>query len=490
MRRESERTKGSGEGRSSDASQPPSPGGQEPRRGGAARRRRGDAERPRPTRPRDRGRGRRDGRRGHEAADEAERDATEAADEPEAEPPRSWSRTTPRTSCSSWPTRPASSVAKSADQGRDRRGHRGGDRLRRRAGRAPHEGRAASSWPRRPASRWPRAGRSPRSPRRSWLHERTTDGTEGQPLRVPTRGHHRLEVALVRRPRGVRRLHHRGLEDPGLPDGRAAARRHQPGRGRAHARPPAHRRPHRPPRHRHRPPRRRGRPPARRPDQDHRQRQGPAQHPGDQAARARRRADRPGRRRPARRPGRLPPGHEAGRAERPEGRCPGHPGPVLGSPRRLRDGPHRVVPRGSGAAAHAAGRHRLRLPRGPHHRRPHRREGLDLQGRHPPLQARQRGEERPRGGHGRRRDLRPGRARRPGSCPPRPPASARRRRPRRKRPPPRPPRPRPRPTEDAPEPLIKEADPEFERLLAEEEEIERTTREHHETPHFRPGDAD
>ena len=36
-------------------------------------------------------------------------------------------------------------------------------------------------------------------------------------------------------------------------------------------------------------------------------------------------------------------------------------------------------------------------------------------------------------------------------------------------------------------PLIGEADPEFERLLAEEEEIERSTREHHETPHFRPG---
>jgi len=47
--------------------------------------------------------------------------------------------------------------------------------------------------------------------------------------------------------------------------------------------------------------------------------------------------------------------------------------------------------------------------------------------------------------------------------------------------------------EDAPEeatPLIKEADPELERLLAEEEEIERSTRQHHETPHFRPGDAD
>ncbi len=46
-------------------------------------------------------------------------------------------------------------------------------------------------------------------------------------------------------------------------------------------------------------------------------------------------------------------------------------------------------------------------------------------------------------------------------------------------------------TEAAPEevaPLVKEADPELERLLAEEEEIERSTREHHETPHFRPGD--
>jgi len=39
-------------------------------------------------------------------------------------------------------------------------------------------------------------------------------------------------------------------------------------------------------------------------------------------------------------------------------------------------------------------------------------------------------------------------------------------------------------------PLLKEADPELERLLAEEEEIERSTREAHETPHFRPGDGD
>ena len=39
-------------------------------------------------------------------------------------------------------------------------------------------------------------------------------------------------------------------------------------------------------------------------------------------------------------------------------------------------------------------------------------------------------------------------------------------------------------------PLVKEADPELERLLAEEEEIERSVRDHHETPHFRPGDSD
>jgi small subunit ribosomal protein S3 len=37
-------------------------------------------------------------------------------------------------------------------------------------------------------------------------------------------------------------------------------------------------------------------------------------------------------------------------------------------------------------------------------------------------------------------------------------------------------------------PVVKEADPELERLLAEEEEIERRTRQHHETPHFRPED--
>jgi small subunit ribosomal protein S3 len=40
------------------------------------------------------------------------------------------------------------------------------------------------------------------------------------------------------------------------------------------------------------------------------------------------------------------------------------------------------------------------------------------------------------------------------------------------------------------EPLVKEADPELERLLAEEEEIERRVHDHHETPKFHPGDGD
>ena len=91
----------------------------------------------------------------------------------------------------------------------------------------------------------------------------------------------------------------------------------------------------------------------------------------------------------------------------------------LGGSEMARQG---VLPRGTGAAAHAARRHRLRLSRGAHLDRPGRRQGLDLQGRHPPLQGVRRGQDHPRGGDGRRRDLRPG-----------PPASHRLRR---RRPPP------------------------------------------------------
>ncbi len=39
-------------------------------------------------------------------------------------------------------------------------------------------------------------------------------------------------------------------------------------------------------------------------------------------------------------------------------------------------------------------------------------------------------------------------------------------------------------------PLLKEADPELEKLLADEEEIERRTRTTHETPHFRQHEED
>ena len=41
-----------------------------------------------------------------------------------------------------------------------------------------------------------------------------------------------------------------------------------------------------------------------------------------------------------------------------------------------------------------------------------------------------------------------------------------------------------------PEPLVKEGDAEFEKLLAEEEAIEASTKDSHETPHFRGGDGD
>ena len=98
----------------------------------------------------------------------------------------------------------------------------------------------------------------------------------------------------------------------------------------------------------------------------------------------------------------------------------GHPRPVLGSPRRRRDEPHRVVPRGSRAAAHAARRHRLRHARGTHLERPRRRQGVDLQGRHRPLQGRQRRQDRsarPRWPSARRRARPAGSCRRPARRP-------------------------------------------------------------------------
>ncbi|MBT6372549.1 MAG: 30S ribosomal protein S3 [Acidimicrobiaceae bacterium] len=50
--------------------------------------------------------------------------------------------------------------------------------------------------------------------------------------------------------------------------------------------------------------------------------------------------------------------------------------------------------------------------------------------------------------------------------------------------------PTPEAIEADPMPLVKEGDAEFEKLLAEEEAIEASTKENHETPHFRGGDGD
>jgi small subunit ribosomal protein S3 len=48
----------------------------------------------------------------------------------------------------------------------------------------------------------------------------------------------------------------------------------------------------------------------------------------------------------------------------------------------------------------------------------------------------------------------------------------------------------PTPETEELKPLVGKADAEFERLLEQEEDIERASREQHEAPHFRPGDSD
>ena len=187
------------------------------------------------------------------------------------------------------------------------------------------------------------------------------------------------------------------------------------------------------PGHRDRPPRRRGRAPAGRSAQDQRQPEDPVQHPGDQAARGRRDAARAGHRRPAQRPGVVPAGDEAGGADRDEGRRARRARAVQRPARRRRDEPQGVVPRRPGAAAHAARRRRLRPRRG-EDARSHRREGLDLQGRHPPLQERGRGQDRQGSRDGGGRDRGPGPARRSarvaGAAGPKPAKRARSARPR------------------------------------------------------------
>ena len=183
------------------------------------------------------------------------------------------------------------------------------------------------------------------------------------------------------------------------------------------------RHPHGPPGHRDRQVRLRGRRPAPRPPQADQQ-AGQGQHPGDQAPGARRQAGRPVDRRAAPEPGRLPARDEArahlGHALRRQGR----EGPGLRPPGRRRDGAHRGLLRRPRPAPYPSRRHRLRLRRGPHNHRPHRRQVLDQQGR----------------GHARGLPL--GAGRRPGGGPgPAPPeARSPRRRVRRRPPAPGPPR--------------------------------------------------
>ena len=107
----------------------------------------------------------------------------------------------------------------------------------------------------------------------------------------------------------------------------------------------------------------------------------PDQHQRDQAPRAGRQADGPVRRRAAAEPRVVPPRHEAvARLGRAVGRD-GRQGQVRRPPRRHGDVADRAVLGGPRAAPHAPRRHRLRLHRGQDDLRPHRREGLDQQGR-------------------------------------------------------------------------------------------------------------
>ena len=138
--------------------------------------------------------------------------------------------------------------------------------------------------------------------------------------------------------------------------------------------------PHGPARHRDRQVRQRGGRPAQGAPQDDQQgREG--EHPRDQAARAGRQAGGAVDRRAAGEPRGLPPRDEAladlGHALGRQGRA----GPGLGPPGRRRDGAHRGLLRRPRAPAHDPRRHRLRLLRGQDHLRPHRREGVDQQGR-------------------------------------------------------------------------------------------------------------
>ena len=208
---------------------------------------------------------------------------------------------------------------------------------------------------------------------------RGSHGTEG-PSRVPPgRLHPRLEVDLVQRAR-VLGLPHGGHPDPRSHREQARSRgplddHHQEEQERGRGQ-----HPHGPPGHRDRQVRLRGGRSAQGAPQDDRQgREG--EHPRDQAARARRPPRRAVDRRAAAEPRGLPARDEARAHQRDALGRQGREDPGLGPAGRRRDGAHRGLLGRPRAAAHAARGHRLRLLRGPHHLRPHRREGVDQQGR-------------------------------------------------------------------------------------------------------------
>ena len=126
---------------------------------------------------------------------------------------------------------------------------------------------------------------------------------------------------------------------------------------------------------------------------------------------ARRDARRPVDRRAAPEPRGLPARDEARAHERDALGRQGREDPGVGPARRRGDGAHRGLLGRPRAAPHAARRHRLRLLRGPHHLRPHRREGVDQQGRDH-AQGLRAGPDRARGAAGGRPGRRPRRRRR------------------------------------------------------------------------------
>ena len=221
---------------------------------------------------------------------------------------------------------------------------------------------------------------SPKNVRRRRRRRLLPDGPEDPSWRPTRRCHPRLEVELVHRQEGVRRLHPRGCPHPRAHHRQAVARRpvrHPDPQGQAadHGR-----HLHGPPGHRDRQVGGRGRRAPQGAARDHRQ-VGAHQHQRDQAARARRPARRAVDRRAAAEPrlvqardeARACLGHAVGR--------PGDQDPVRRPARRRRDEPLRALHRGSRAAAHDPRRHRLRLRRGEDDVRPHRRQGVGQQGR-------------------------------------------------------------------------------------------------------------